>query len=79
MLPWSRGGGLTDLPANAKLGKMQQIQSDGCNSLGPQRQMFLTKLQCHNRANSWSMCPCTNLARHCKIVGELSKCHSLFQ
>ena len=35
--------------------KCNKIRTDWCNSLGPQRQMFLTKLQCHHRANSCSM------------------------
>ena len=52
MLPWSVGG-VTDLPPDAKLSEMQQ-NADWCNSLGPPRQMFLTKPQCHNRANSYS-------------------------
>ena len=43
MLPWSVGG-LTDLPPDAQLCKMQQ-NTDWCNSLGPPRQMFLTKHQ----------------------------------
>ena len=44
--------------------KCNKIRTDCCNSLGPPRQMFLTKPQCHNRANSCSMRalyhPCTS-------------------
>ena len=32
--------------------KCNKIRTDWCNSLGPPRQMFLTKPQCHNRAKS---------------------------
>ena len=34
------------------------MRTDWCNSLGPPRQMFLTKPQCHNRANKLlNACP----------------------
>ena len=46
MLPGSIGG-VMHLPADTKLRKMQQIRTDWCNSLGPPRQMCLTKPQCH--------------------------------
>ena len=32
--------------------KCNKMRTDTCNSLGPPRQMSLTKPQCHNRANS---------------------------
>ena len=57
--------------------KCNKMQTEWCNSLGLPRQMFLTKPQCHNRANSCSMCalyhPCTPVH---VIVTLLAGCQS---
>ena len=74
------GGGVTDLPPKAKLCKMQQkIGLTGATHWGRHTRCSQPNPNATTEQTAAQCVPYTTRARHCKIVGGLSKCHSFFQ